>query len=206
MLLNLLWIKSLTYASRGRTRRTTTTESHMQKSDANWLRDHMRNHITNSSAIDSAQNILSFSRPPNSATKPGDAALELVYQAAERIREADKCASERQARAETLAKQTLENLKIAEARVQSAETERLAAETKIKEFSDRLEKELSEVGKVMEQTASRIRAAEAKLSAAEQRAGKAEIRANEAENALKRIEDAIRTRILENSSKAATAA
>jgi exonuclease VII large subunit len=172
----------------------------MQESHTDWLRGHMRDHVANSSMVDSADNILNFQRPPYSAKNPGAAALDLVYQAAELIGDVDNYAAERQARAENLAKQAIEKLKIADDRVRSAESARRAAEAEIKEFSDRVEKELSvrlqEIEEAMEQTASRIAATEAQLSAAEQRARTAEIRANEAENALKRIEEAIRTRIL----------
>jgi exonuclease VII large subunit len=173
----------------------------MQKSQTNWLRDHMRDYITNHSALDSPENVLSFQRSPNSKMNPGAAALDVVYQAAELIRDVDNYAAERHARAETLARQAIEKLKIAHDCVQSAESRRLAAEAGIKEFSDRLENELGvrlqDVEKVVEQTASRIAAAEAQLSAAEQRARDAEIRADEAEKALKRIEETIRARILE---------
>jgi len=173
----------------------------MEESHTDWLREHMRNHIANHSALDSAENILDFRRPPNSETDPGAAALNLVYQAAEHIRDVDDCPAERQDRAETLAKQAIEMLEIAEARVRSAESARLAAEAEIKEFSDRVEKELSiklqEVEEAMEQTASRIAATEAQLSTAEQRARTADMRADEAENTLKRIEEAIRIQILE---------
>jgi chromosome segregation ATPase len=179
----------------------------MRESHTNWLREHMRDHIGNHSALDSAENVLSLRRPPNSETSPGAAVLNLIYQAADLIRDVDDYAAERQARAETLAKQAIEKVEIAEARVQSAESGRLAAEAETKEFSDRLQ----EVEKVMEQTASCIAATEAQLSAAEQRARTAEMRADEAEDALKRIEEAIRTQILEkrfgdSSRRAATAA
>ena len=173
----------------------------MEESHADWLQEHMRDHIANSSALESPENVLSFRCPPNSETDPGAAALNLVYQAAEHIRDVDDCPAERQDRAETLAKQAIEMLEIAEARVRSAESARLAAEAEIKEFSDRVEKELSiklqEVDEAMEQTASRIAATEAQLSTAEQRARTADMRADEAENTLKRIEEAIRIQILE---------
>ena len=173
----------------------------MEESHADWLQENMRDHIANSSALESPENVLSFRCPPNSETDPGAAALNLVYQAAEHIRDVDDCPAERQDRAETLAKQAIEMLEIAEARVRSAESARLAAEAEIKEFSDRVEKELSiklqEVEEAMEQTASRIAATEAQLSTAEQRARTADMRADEAENTLKRIEEAIRIQILE---------
>jgi chromosome segregation ATPase len=165
----------------------------MEKSQTDWLREHMRDHIANYSALDSAENILDFRPPPYPAKNPGAAALDLVYQAVELIGDVDNYAAEREARAEKLAQQAIEKVEIAEARVQSAESGRLAAEAETKEFSNRLQ----EVEKVMEQTASRMAATEAQLSTAEQRAGTAELRANEAEDALKRIEEAIRTQILE---------
>jgi exonuclease VII large subunit len=172
----------------------------MRESHTNWLREHMRDHIANHGALDSAENVLSFQSSPNSKMNPGAAALDVVYQAAELIRDVDNYAAERHARAETLARQAIEKLKIAHDCVQSAESRRLAAEAEIKEFSDRVGKELSvklqKIEEAMEQTASRIAATEAQLSAAEQRARTAEMRANDAENALKRIEEAIRSRIL----------
>jgi uncharacterized protein (DUF2384 family) len=184
-----------------------STEGHMEKSNPDWLREHMRNHIADYSAVDSADNVLSFKSPPNSAKNPSAAALGLVYQAVELIRDADDYAAERQARAETLAKQAIEKLKIADVRVQSAESGRLAAEAEIMECSVRVQA----VENVMEQTASRLATAEAQLSAAEKLVRAAEMRANEAEDALKRIEEAIRTQILEkrfgdSSRRVATAA
>ena len=173
----------------------------MAMSDTNWLREHMRDHIANHRAPDSAENVLSFRHPPNSAVNPGVAALDVVYQAAELIRDVDNYAAERQTRAETLAKQAIEKLKDAHDCVRTAESRALAAEAKIKEFSDRVEMEFSvrvrEIEEGMERAASRMAATEAQLSAAEQRARNAEMRADEAEKALKRIEETIRTRILE---------
>ena len=154
------------------------------------LRESIRDRVSDYSAVDAAENILSFRRPLYSAkdfTKsPGAAAMELVNQAAEHIKNVDDHAAERHARAETLVKQAIEQLKIAHVRVQSA---------------DKLEKECSvkvqDAEKLLEQASSRIAAVEAELSAAKQRAKAAERRANEAENALKHIEEALRTRIVE---------
>src|SRR3974390_802399 len=173
----------------------------MMESNSDWLREHMRDHIADHGTLESAENVLSLERPPNSAENPGAAALNLVYQAAERIRDLDNCAAERHARAETLAEQAIEKLKIAEARVLSAESGRLAAEAKLKEFNDKVEQDLNvrlqEVETALEQTIDRMAAAEAQRFAADQRARTAELRANEAENALKRIEEALHTLILE---------
>jgi exonuclease VII large subunit len=173
----------------------------METSHMDCLREYMRNDIDNCGVPKSEENVVSIRRPIDSKTSPGAAALDVVYQIAELIRDVDNYAAERHARAEMLAQQAIEKLKIAHDRVQSAESGRLAAEAEIKKFSERLEKELSvrlqDVEIAMEQTASRMAATEFQLSAAEQRARAAETRAEEAEDALRRIEEAVRTRILE---------
>ena len=172
----------------------------MDNSRATWLQEYMRDYIANSNVAKSADNILSFKHQSQSAKNPGAAVLDLVNQAAELVGEVDNYAAERQARAEELARQTIEKLKIADDHVRSAESARRAAEAEIKQFSDRIEKEVSikvqEIEKTIEQMAFGIAASEARLSAAEQRAINAELRANEAENSLERIEEAIRTQIL----------
>src|ERR1035437_8806645 len=73
----------------------------MRESHTNWLREHMRDHIANHDALDSAENVLSFQSSPNSKMNPGAAALDVVYQAAELIRDVDNYAAERHARAES---------------------------------------------------------------------------------------------------------
>jgi HSP90 family molecular chaperone len=175
----------------------------------------MRDYISNSNVATSVDNILSFKHQSHSAKNPGAAVLDLVYQAADLIGGIDNYAAERQARAEALARQAIEKLKIADDHVRSAEAARRASEAEIEQFSDRVEKEVSikvqEIEKAIEQMASGMAATEARLSAAEQRARNAEMRADEAENSLKLIERAIRTRILEkrfdgSSGRVATAA
>jgi hypothetical protein len=171
------------------------------KNSPNWLREHMRDHIANSSTVEPTDNIFNFRSPLNSTKNPGVAALELVYQAAELIGHVHDYAAERQARAETLVQQAIENLNIAYDRVRSAESARHAAEVEMKEFSDQVETKLTvklqEIEKEMKQTASQMAATEAQLAAAKQRAKTAEMRATEAENALRRIEEALRTEIIE---------
>jgi len=108
----------------------------------------MRNHIADDRAVYAEKNVLSFRRQPFSAensikTISGASALDLVCQAAEIIRNSDNYAAERQARAEALAKQAIEELKIAHARVQSAESKQQAAEAALKDLIvkvDNLEK------------------------------------------------------------------
>jgi hypothetical protein len=187
----------------------------MDNEHATWLREHMRDYISNPNVATSVENILSFKHQSHSAKNPGATVLDLVYQAAELFGDLDKYAAERHARAEVLCSQAIEKLKIADDHVRSAESARRAAEAEIEQFSDRVEKEVSikvqEIEKAIEQMAAGIVATEARLSAAEQRARNAEMRADEAENSLKLIESAIRTRILEkrfagSSERVATAA
>ncbi len=164
----------------------------------------MRNHMADDSWAEPADNVLSFRRPPDPTTDRGTAALELINQVADLIKNADDYAHERQTRAETLAKLAIEKLKIADARVDSAELNWRAAEAEIKTLKDRVENEFSikvqELEKLMEGANSRVVAAEAQVLAAEQRAKAAEIRANKTENVLKRVEEALRTQILQQRS------
>ena len=176
----------------------------MEERCTDWLREHMRDHIADYDAH-SGDNVLTFKRPPNSPTSPGEVALALIHQVAERITEANNYAAEREAHAENLALKAIEQLKGAYDRIQVAESGRLVAETALKKLGDRVR----ETEKVVEKSASRISAIEAQLSAAEQRARTAEMRATEAENALKCIEEALRVKILSsfgNSGRIATAA
>lgn len=172
----------------------------MEESQTNWLRERMREFVTNSNTTNSGDNVLNFRHQTSSAKNPGAAALDLVYQAAELIGDVENFAAEREAHAESLANQAIEKLKIAEERVRSADSARRAAEADITVFKEKVEKEfnvkLQEIESAMEQAASRIAATEAQLIAAEQQANTAELRATEAENALKRIEAAIQTQIL----------
>ena len=152
------------------------------------FREYIRDQISDYSAVDATENILNFGHPlysaKNSTKSPGAAAMELVNQAAERIRNVDDYAAERQARAEALAKQAIEKLKIAHQ----------TADGLKKEYSMKIK----DVEKLLERASSHIAAVETELSTAKQRAKAAEMRAIETENALKHIEEALRTRILEN--------
>ncbi len=164
----------------------------MDKSHADWLREYMRVHIANAGIVESAEAKQKLMYPPSSETKLGTEALYIVNQAAQFIADVDKFTAEKQARAEALATQAIQRLEIADGRVQSAESARLAAKAQLNEVSDKLQQTLN----AMEQMASRLSDAEAKLSAAEQRTKNAEMRAEEAGKALKRIEEVVRTRIL----------
>lgn len=172
----------------------------MNESQTDWLPEPMQENIFIDVALDAAENVVSFRQRPNPLQIPGSIALDLIHRAAELFEEVNDHASERLARAEQLAKEAIEDLKIAHDRVQSAESGRLAAESEFRELKGRIDEELcvrlQAIEKIMERAASRVATTNAQLSAVEQRARSAEARATEAENALKRIEEAIQTQIL----------
>jgi septal ring factor EnvC (AmiA/AmiB activator) len=156
-------------------------ENHMA-----WLRQHMRDHIADSGPIDQIEKVFPFPKAPVcSPESEGEAALELVYRAAEVIRGIEDRASVVEARARSLAEDAVEKLQVATNCIESLETGRRETEKRIQETESALER-----------AEARIAAGEDQLSQAELRARTAETRASEAEKALIRIEDAIRTHLL----------
>jgi hypothetical protein len=127
-----------------------------------------------------------------SATEDGAAVLYLVYRAAEALTAAEDRAIDIEARAQTLARRAIEEMKLAEQCVHAVAAERLAIESKLNEANTRVQ----ECEIALEKSESRNAIAEAKLTAAEHRAREAERRANAARAALVRIEEAIRTHLL----------
>ena len=125
-------------------------------------------------------------------SEDGAAVLYLVYRAAEALTAAEDRADDLEARAETLAKQRMEELKLAEQRFYAVDAERRALESKLSEANSRMQ----DCEIALENSESRNAVAEAKLTAAERRALEAETRANASRAALIRIEEAIRTRLL----------
>jgi hypothetical protein len=117
------------------------------------------------------ENVLAF---PRERTEPvrndGQSAIDLVYQAAEVVGNMQDHARQTEIRAQTLCRNAIEKLRLAETRTEAAENALNLAE-------------------------SRIASAEARLCAAELRAS-AETRARELDQALTLIEKAIRTRLL----------
>jgi chromosome segregation ATPase len=127
-----------------------------------------------------------------SESEDGAAVLYLVYRAAEVLTAAEDRATDSEARAETFAGRTTEELKLAEERLYAVDAERQEIESKLNEANRRVQ----EYAVALENSASRNAVAEAKLTAAERRALEAETRANAARAALLRIEEAIRTHLL----------
>jgi chromosome segregation ATPase len=144
-----------------------------------WLRQHLRAHTDNATSVEQGDKVLRF--PDPSARLPeerGQAALELIYRAAEAVRGVED-------RARSIAEDAVGKLQLANDRIQVLEAERRAAEVRIQEAEEALKR-----------AAARIAVAEDRLVQAERHAKAAEMRASEAEKALMRIEDAVRTRLL----------
>src|SRR3974390_3665786 len=149
----------------------------------------------------SPEGVLTFNDSQSSQINPRKKTLNLVHNAGERITEAAEHATSPNFRAESLVKEAIEKLKLAQDRVESAEAERQKTLAEVKAFSDRLEEALSnrlqEIDAVLEQANSRLATAERQLAAGEERVKTTELRAIEAENALRRMEAEFRMRIIE---------
>jgi len=149
----------------------------------------------------SPEGVLTFNDSQSSQISARKKTLNLVHNAGERITEAAEHATSPNFRAESLVKEAIEKLKLAQDRVESAEEERQKTLAEVKAFSDRLEEALSnrlqEIDAVLEQANSRLATAERQLAAAEERVKTTELRAIEAENALRRMEAEFRMRIIE---------
>ena len=151
-----------------------------------WLRQHLRAGSDKPAPVERSNKVLQF--PDASAPGPeerGQAALELVYRAAEVIREVED-------RARNIAEDAVGKLQLANDRIQVLEAERRAAEVRIREAEEALKRAVA-----------RIAIAEDRLVQAERLAKAADTRASEAEKALMRIEDAVRTRLLGEQRRAA---
>src|SRR3974390_775569 len=144
---------------------------------------------------------LTLNDSQSSPISPRKKTLNLVHNAGEHLSEAAEHATSTNFRAESLVKDAIEKLKLAQDRVESAEIERQKTLAEAQAFSDRIEKALSnrvqEIDTVREQANSRIASAERQLAAAEERVRTTELRAIEAENALRRMEAEFRMRIIE---------
>jgi chromosome segregation ATPase len=156
-----------------------------------WLREHMRDRVSTPASID-PDNLLSFPPRASASSDSTTAALDLVSEAAETIRTIQERATQSEARAAVLAEQAIEKLRLAEARIQSAETARREAEENLQRAAERLEDTEEE----LERTGFRIRAAEAELAGAEDRIKATEARALTAERAFKQLEQAIRAQLI----------
>jgi chromosome segregation ATPase len=119
----------------------------------------------------------------------GDTALDLVNQAAAVLMSLEVQA----AATHNLARDAAEKLQVAERQIESLQTERRAAEQKMREMSARAE----QAEEALKDAQSRTLAAEAEVYATEQRLRLAETRADEAQQALARVEDAIRSKLLD---------
>lgn len=141
---------------------------------------------------------------PRRETEDGnvEAALDLVYQAAEIMQQLEADAAEMEARARSAIDGAAGKLEAAERAIRAAEAERLAAEERVDELGRRAEAAEAE----LEETQRRLAVTETQLCAMHMRVSSAEARALEAKQALMRIEDAIRTHILAKSDPRTAAA
>jgi chromosome segregation ATPase len=157
----------------------------------NWLREHMRDQLTNAASGDFGQNILNFPGDTPSVHR-SSSALDLVSEVAGVIRGLQDRAAESEARAKALAESALEKLQLAEDRIHSSEAARELAQETLTKLSARLQEAEREISR----TQSRIATTESQLANAERQMRAAENRAVNAEKAVSQIEDAIRSELV----------
>jgi len=146
-----------------------------------WLEDHMRKHLVDA---DRENNVLVL-RPQSPQDEHVSLRIvELAERAIQHVRDTERQAADRHARAEALARNAIEELQKAERRVRAAECARLAIEARF----EQVHATLRETEIQLERAAADAEAAQTQTSAALEPARNAEKRAAEAENALKRVE------------------
>jgi len=126
-----------------------------------------------------------------STRENADDAVDLVYQAAETWKEIQDHAAATVARAESLARDAIKQLQLAQTRIEDAEAARDRALADLADMSATVAEVKREFGQLRLQLSDK----EAKLCAAEERAATAEMRAGEASEALERLVDAVRNEL-----------
>jgi hypothetical protein len=144
------------------------------------------NRIRGHNAAERSEGVLPFrAGSPATPTNGCNAALSLVYQAAEVIKDIESQASDAE-------KTSYQNLQIAQKRIGELEAELRSAQICINEARVKL-KEANELAKADK---SRLDEAERRMCELEMRARTAEVQARENANSVMRVEEAIRTQIL----------
>ena len=167
----------------------------------NELLDHMRPYLAPEDENSGTGNLLPFHRSSQHQPSFGSSTLDLIDEAAHRIAETNRFASESLARVDSLARQAMEQLSAAEKRIAKAEADRAEAEATLEQLREKLERDffskLEQLKQLKEEADARITSAEDKLREAEARAQSAEERAEAMEETFKRIEAAVSSKILD---------
>ena len=167
----------------------------------NELLDHMRPYLAPEDENSGMGNLLPFHRSSQHQPSFGSSTLDLIDEAANRIAETNRFASESLARVDSLARQAMEQLSAAEKRIAKAEADRAEAEATLEQLREKLERDffskLEQLKQLKEEADARITSAEDKLREAEARAQSAEERAEAMEETFKRIEAAVSSKILD---------
>ena len=138
-------------------------------------------------SVERDENVPGSARP--SIIGGAQAALNLVYQAAEVFRSMEDHARETETRAKALCESAAEKLRLAEMRTDAAERAQ-------RELVIETERKLQDASRALAQAQSRIQAQADKLAAAEFWAQAAEAEARQTKQALALVEEAIRKRLL----------
>jgi hypothetical protein len=153
------------------------------------LRQHVKDRPDESALTEPSENIV----PRPTVQDEGTAALELVYQAGDLIRDLESRVAETEARTQAIVLQTIDDLELANRYVHSVEEQRDSAFAALEEANIQVQ----EIEEALRQAESLLADNEVQLSPAELRANTAEALASERENTLTSVEAAIRVRLLD---------
>lgn len=130
---------------------------------------------------------------PNSPSpEDGEATLNLVFQAANLVRDLEGRLNENREYAQSLTQKVVAKLRAAEERIRELEAAQRAAQVKIDDANVMAQK----AGEDLRSEQSRARAAEEQVRQVELRVKSAEDRASEIGKAVAQVEEAIRTQLL----------
>jgi chromosome segregation ATPase len=139
------------------------------------------------------ERLLVFPNSPSSATaRDGEATLNLVFQAANLVRDLEDRLNENAAYAQSLTQKVVEKLRAAGERIRELQAAQGAAQVKIDDANVMAQK----ANEDLRSEQSRARAAEEQARRFESRVESAEARASELGKAVAQVEDAIRTQLL----------
>ena len=160
----------------------------------NWLETQIKDQIAGRIQTEQSKSIVNFPKMPSgSFSDHAEAALNLVSEVAEAMKDAESRAAERVARAERLVNSAAEKLRLAQAHSERAEAMQRESEAEVVNLKTELKKAQAECA--LKATA---------LVAAEDRAGTAEKRADDAQTALERVVHALRTQLPRKEAPVAT--
>jgi chromosome segregation ATPase len=167
-----------------------------------WLETQIRRQVAGRALTQQSERVLNFpATASGSSSGHAEAVSDLVSEVAEAIKAAEERAAETVARAESIANNAAEKLRLGQLRAERAEAAQRKSGAELAEFRDEVEKARSELEHAQAQLAFKA----GELAEAEQRAEAAARRADDAEADLERVMHALRTQLARKEASPASA-